>query len=53
MTGFVVGYDLLKMVEDFSGLKVLGIFNNCVNGEIFWGIYFICEENFDDFFGVD
>lgn len=51
MTGPAAGHELLKTAADPKGVKALGTFNNCSNGQTPWGTYLTCEENFDDFFG--
>lgn len=52
IVGLVCGYELLCICYSLDGICICGIYNNCFNGFIFWGIYFICEENWVGYFFI-
>ena len=50
LTGPARGHDLIKTETDPQGVRALGTWSNCGNGETPWGAYLTCEENFNSYF---
>ncbi|TVS18016.1 MAG: PhoX family phosphatase [Gammaproteobacteria bacterium] len=52
ISGPAAGHPLLRTVADPEGVRCLGTFGNCANGETPWGTYLTCEENTEDYFAA-
>lgn len=50
ITGPAAAHALLKTAFDNTGRRVFGTLGNCANGQIPWGTYLSCEENFNYYF---